>query len=1076
MILKAIGRSTTAVILVTLVALLGPGRLDAQVTSADIVGRVSDSSGGALPGTTATVTHEATGTVRTLVTNESGDFVANALPIGRYTVRIELEGFKAYQSTVTLSAGDRVRLDAVLEVGALTETVQVEGSAPALQTDSSAVQEVVTAKAVQDLPLNGRNYVNLVQMAAGANPGPPNGLSSGNRPDDRRQSSTVSVNGQSDVYNNYLIDGLDNNERQQGTQAIRPSIDAIAEVRVLTNLFTAELGRTAGAVVNVITKSGSNQFQGSAYEFFRDDKFDARDFFAIAKPDFRQNQFGGSFGGPIVRNRTFFFGDVEWLKATQGVARTVTVPTDANRAGVFATTITDPVTGQPFPGNTIPASRMSPIALRYLGLIPSPNLPGTAANYQTIRERTYDSFTTDVKVEHRFGDSDSVFVRYSYNPVDVFTPGALPVATVGGTEIEPGGVFGGFPGASEMAGHGFHMNYQRIMGSALLFEAKGGFSKIALNSYPLNYGKNLSDAFGVTGANIADIPFSSGLTPMNITGYVAIGDDIFLPIINTNRTYQYNAAVTYTRGAHNIKVGGALIRRHLERNANGFPRGLATFAPAPTGNAFASFLLGLPQVMQRENSVTPQKMRTWEIGGFIQDDWRATDWLTLNLGVRYDIFTPFTEINGNYANLDLETAKLVLGTNDPHVGVKQDNNNIAPRLGFSATVSPTMVIRGGFGITYFPADFQQATIQLPNQPYIYTYTPNPFTVTLAQGFPAPAASDPNNLRGTVNAKSFDIDTASLRQFNLIVQKDFWGNVISVGYVGSRGRNLIQVIPNYNVPVPSAAASPATRRPYIVPLPNVTTIRASFDTGTSEYNSLQTTFQRRLKSGLVLNANYTLAKMEDNVATLAGGTNPYGLIPTQVETYDWGRSELDIRHRVAFSANYELPFGKNSTGATRAFIHGWQVNMVGYWQSGLPFTVASSVTRINTTATSDRPNMLEDPTLSDPTIQRWFDTTAFAAQALGTAGDEPRNPLEGPAQRRLDVSVFKSFSIGARGSLQMRFEVFNVTNTANFSNPINTIAGYDASGVPLTANGFGRITSTAPNNVPRQMQFGIKYLF
>ena len=246
-----------------------------------------------------------------------------------------------------------------------------------------------------------------------------------------------------------------------------------------------------------------------------------------------------------------------------------------------------------------------------------------------------------------------------------------------------------------------------------------------------------------------------------------------------------------------------------------------------------------------------------------------------------------------------------------------------------------------------------------------------------------------------------------------MQKDFSGNVISVGYVGSRGRNLIQVIPDYNVPVPSAAASPATRRPYIVPLPNVTTIRASFDEGTSEYNSLQTTFQRRLRAGLVLNANYTLAKMEDNVATLAGGTNPYGLIPTEVSDYDWGRSELDIRHRIAFSANYELPFGANSTGLTRALLHGWQVNVLGYWQSGLPFTVASSVTRINTTATSDRPNMIKDPVLSDPTILAWFDTTAFAAQALGTAGDEKRNALEGPAQRRLDLSVFKSFQVGGR---------------------------------------------------------------
>ena len=341
---------------------------------------------------------------------------------------------------------------------------------------------------------------------------------------------------------------------------------------MLTNLFSAELGRTAGAVVNVIT-SRVDQFKGSVYEFFRDDKFDARDFFAITKPDFRQNQFGGSVGGPIVRNWTFFFGDVEWLKSTQGVARTVTVPTGPMRSGTFSQVIIDPTTGLPFPGNTIPANRMSPIALNYLQLIPFPNLPGSAANFQTIRERTYDSFTTDVKVEHRFGDSDSIFARYSYNPVDVFTPGALPLVTVGGTEIDPGGVLGGFPGPSEMAGNGFHLNYQRIMRSDLLLEAKAGFSQIELNSYPLNYGQNLSDQFGVIGANVPDIPFSSGLTPMNITGFVSVGDDIFLPIINTNRTYQYSAAVTNTRGAHNLKAGGAVVRRHLERTPTGIRAG-----------------------------------------------------------------------------------------------------------------------------------------------------------------------------------------------------------------------------------------------------------------------------------------------------------------------------------------------------------------------------------------------------------------------------------------------------------------------------------------------------------------------
>ena len=1060
--------------------LCGGGMAVAQVTTADVVGRVTDTSGGALPGTTVTVTAAATGAVRTVVTNETGDYLANALPIGRYAVKIELTGFKTYASNVTLSAGDRVRIDASLEVGSVAETIEVVATAAVLQTDSSTVQEVVTERAVQDLPLNGRNYVNLVQMAAGANAGPTNGLGSGNRPDDRRQTSTVSVNGQNDMYNNYMIDGLDNNERHQGTQSIRPSIDAIAEVRVMTNLFTAELGRTAGAAVNVITKSGSNQFRGSAYAFYRDDRFDARDFFALSKPDFRQNQFGGSFGGPIFRNKTFFFGDVEWLKNHQGRVATLTVPTAAQRAGNFSglgVTITDPTTGQPFPGNVIPASRFDAITQRYLQLIPLPNLPGTSFNYQSIFDRTYDSFTTDFKIDHRFGDQDSVWFRYSYNPVDVMVPGALPKVNYNGVEVDPGGSGGGFYGPSEMGGHGFQGNYQRILRSNLLLEVKGGYSKVDLNAYSLNYGKNLSNVFGVPGVNIDSLPFSSGLSPMNITGYTFVGDNTNLPILNTNNTTQFAGALSYSRGAHNFKAGLAYINRHLARNADDLPNGQATYNSAPTGNAFASFLLGLPQTMARGNSLAMQYMRIYELGTFLQDDWRATSWLTLNLGLRYDYYPTFSETNDNYTNVDLDAGKLIVAsvTGDSRIGLKQDKNNLAPRIGFSATVTPSLVIRGGFGITYFPADYQASTIQLRNSPYYYTYTPNPLTVTIAQGYPAPTQSDPNNPRGTIIGKDFDWDVASLKQFNVVVQKDIWGNSFSLGYVGSRGSNLVQTIANINVPEPSAAASPATRRPYLAKWPNVTTIRFSRSKGESEFDSLQASFQRRYKAGLVVNANYTLADNEDNVLLNAGSTNPYGLLPNQVSTYDWGPAELDIRHRFAVSANYELPFGKDATGVTAGFIKGWQINGVGYWQSGTPFTVTSNVPRINTTATSDRPNMIKDPKLGNPTIAQWFDTTAFAAQPLGTAGNEPRNALYGPPQRRIDLSLVKNLGIGT-GSLQFRVECYNFTNTANFEVPVSAIAGYDAAGVPLTTNGFGRITATAANNNPRQFQFGVKYLF
>src|SRR5262245_29412764 len=413
---------------------LGPVPARAQVTTADIVGRVTDASGGVLPGATITIENVATHDVRSAPSNETGDYLFNLLPIGSYTVKVELQGFNTQTARVTISAGDRQRVDAKLQIGAVAENVIVTAESPLLQTDTATVSSLVTGKAVQDLPVSGRNVQSLVQLVPGAFEGLPNSLASGTRPDDRRQTSAISINGALDNQNNQLIDGIDNNERAIGTVGVKPSIDAIAEVKVQTSMYTAEVGRTAGGVVNIITKSGSNDYHGSAFEFYRNDRFDAKSYFAsnLDKPVLRQHQYGGSLGGPVFKNRTFFFADYEGFNVTQGVTTVVTVPTAKMRAGDFSeqtAQIFDPLTTPrtAFAGNVIPTARLDPIALRYLALYPAPNGPGLANNYTGVRDRTQDARTADIRADQIFDANNRLFVRYSYNGVTTFTPPVFPI-------------------------------------------------------------------------------------------------------------------------------------------------------------------------------------------------------------------------------------------------------------------------------------------------------------------------------------------------------------------------------------------------------------------------------------------------------------------------------------------------------------------------------------------------------------------------------------------------------------------------------------------------------------------------
>jgi len=1051
--------------------LLLAGPVHAQITTADLVGRVTDTSGGVLPGATVTLTNEGTRDVRVATTGDGGDYVFNLLPIGSYTVAVTLQGFGSQSAKVVLSAGDRVRFDTKLQVGLVSETILVTAASPLLQTDTSTLSALVTEKAVQDLPVNGRNFVRLVQLAPGANEGLPNSLASGTRPDDRRQTSAISINGALDNQNNQLIDGMDNNERAIGTIGVKPSIDAIAQVKVQTSNYTAETGRTAGGVVNILTKSGTNSFRGSAFEFARNDRFDAKNFFAATKPVLSQHQFGGSIGGPLRTDRTFFFADYEGFHQQQGVTNVITVPTARMRNGDFgelAVAIYDPLAARaPFPNNQIPANRFDPIAMKYMALYPAPTSSGLANNYASITERTQDSSTTDVRIDHKFSDGMSMFGRYSYNNVDTFTPSACPPTADG---IEPGCGGGlAFPGPNITKAHGVQANVVRVHSDSLISEFKVGYLKADIQSLPLNYGSNLSQKFGIPGVNVDAV--TSGLALMTLTGFAALGDSTFIPLIQIDDTWQFNASVTKTFGAHNLKVGAAYIARQFVVFQSASPVGNFTFNPQLTdngagvgGNTIASFLLGYPSQVARSHSLIYPHYQTNEPSAFVQDDWRATDWLTLNLGVRYDVFTPYTERDGQISNFDVANARILLADQNgvsTSAGVSTDYSNIAPRVGFSATLPHAMVVRGGFGLAYFPGNYMSQSF-MKNQPFVSAYGPvlsagttggGAPTLRLADGLPLPVAPSYENPSGSIIGVAQDFKSTRVSQFNLTVEKEFAGNVVAAGYVGSRGDNVAFVVGDINL-APIGPGTVQPRRPYNSRLPGVSSIGMFESDFESFYNAMQLVFQRRHSKGLSFSTNYTLAHNE--------WTQPLPWDVSKVERFD---ADNDIRHRVTGTVNYELPFGHDLTGVAQQVLGGWQINAVATWQTGLPFNITNATARANTGG-GDRPNLVGDPELADPVYTRWFNTAAFAAQPINTIGDTVvgRNFLHGPSQRRLDLSLFKDFMLPRNARLQARIEAYNVTNAVNFSNP-NGALGNAA---------FGTITST--NGTPRQMQFALKLLF
>jgi hypothetical protein len=1141
--LSGFRRYLLAPAVIVVICLLASVSAIAQVTTADVVGTVTDSSGAVVPNTKVIITNTGTNDSRTGQSNSQGEFVFTLLKPGRYSVRVEATGFKAFVGTVTISAGDRARVDAQMQVGASGETVEVQATTPLLQTDSSTVGATVTQRDVEDLPLSSRNLISLVQLVPGANEAASiSGLSSGQRPDDRRQTSSFSVHGHDDILNNEMIDGTDNNERIIGTIGVKPSIDAIQEVSVLTDNYLPDTGRTPGAVVNIITKSGTNNFHGSLFEFFQNNAMNARNPFdptpnattpISPQSELRQNDFGGSFGGPIIKDRTFFFGAFEEFRQVAGVQNPIfsSVPTLAQeQAGPAAIVAANSPTAA-FP--------VDPIAAKLFTLFPAPNTgaPGaTSNNFLFDPNRTQFSTTIDARIDHRFNENNLLYGRYTLNNVTTNLPDNLPSVNVGGTVVNPGSGPFGFSGPAKDVAHNVQLNYTHIFSPSLILELKTAYTRIDNVSNSSNAGSNPASIFGFP-SNINFGPSASGLPLILLNDFQALGDSRFVPLQDLNNTFQYNGAINYIVGRHAFKAGASLVRRQAREVQSDNANGRYTFGlPEDTGNPsaeLASFLVGAFTGTARSNSIFAPDYRMWEPGFFAQDNWKIRPWLTLNYGFRYDVFTPLTEVHNHISNFDLSTGQvLVAGVNgvSDTAGIKTDYSNFSPRVGFAASLGHGMVLRGGVGLTYFPDNYT-SNAALKNPPFTSNFgfncasplavqletaaavptNPGPGQIltsqiqascanqalfpgaptTMAAGIPVPVAP---NVATTpqlgYEAVQLDLKSGSVDQFNLMFEKQFGQNVITIGYVGDVGHHLPIVLNNVNVPNPTGLTPAQIQAITTKPFPNVAGIGNYISEGSSTYHALQVSFQRRFSKGITIGSNYTWSHSIDDTTTLSfEGQEGFGnMNPFDIHGLETGNSDLDLRHRFIAYSTYELPFGKNFNGARKALLGGWQTNVLLVWNSGSPFTVTDNFTGASQNifnnaigaAGPDRPNQVASASISNPSVAEWFNRNAFVIPGQGVTGNTPRNSLFGPHFRHFDFSLFKNFPLKESLKLQLRAEFFNLTNTASYFVANNQNSDSTTNLVPQQGaapnSAFGQIVRTSPNYTPRAVQLALKLLF
>lgn len=1085
----------------------------AQVATAELSGTVIDASGAAVSNAKVAATNNGTNRVYETVSNPTGTFVIQLLPPGEYTITVEAQGFrKIVQRNVTLQINQQAGLDFTLQVGQVTEQVEVTAQAPLLESESSSLGTVVNEQFVNQLPLNGRNFIQMATLSPGVNGvgfASTGTIMSGTRPDDRRPGTEIFSNGNREGSNNFLYDGVDNNERLTLSIVLRPAVEAVREFKIQTNLYSADIGRSSGAVVDVITKSGTNSFHGSAFEFLRNSAMDARNFFSpkgTAFPSFRLNQFGFSLGGPVVipslyngKNKTFFFVDYEGYRRDAQQLLLGNIPTVLMRDGNFTETpaIYDPLTTRAqgtgfardaFPGNIIPANRFDPIALKMVRAYPTPTSTARFNNYLANLVQNQIWNQGDVRIDHSLTQKDTLFARYSIQNTETKVPSTFPAVQIAGiskaVNLADEASFAGT--AYQPAQHAV-ASWARVISPALVNEFRVGFNRYRLDYTADQYepGGGLANQLGIKNGNVT--PAEQNLPIFSPSSYIGIGQTRSLPIFRRENTIQYIDNLVYTVGKHTLKFGADFRRRQLTIYQTNQGNGRFNFSPAftdsrqgPGGDSMASFLLGYATLIAHDYTLNWPGQRGSEIGTYVADDWRATKKLTLNLGMRWDYYSPYSEVANRWANFNLTTGKIdIAGTNgvDKYAGIKPYYKNFGPRFGFAYQVLSATVIRGGLGIFYNPTGSEAGSQRLFRQlPFGSTVSISPGDINVggrvSDGFAPLVPVDyslANNPFGTVTAVDPNFRPSYAEQFNVTIEHEIKParTVVKVATVGNLGRHLYNTY-NANQAVPGATAL-NTRRPLYGIAPNLADANYFVTNGLSNYYAMQLSVEKRMSKGLSAMLGYTWSHAIDNVILEFGGGSA-GPSPQDPKNLAAERSNAinDIRHRLTLSYLWELPFGKgrammNRGGVADWVLGGWQTNGILVAQTGLPFTAALQTSTTNT-GTGSRPNAI-GPVSYPHTLQKWFDPTgAFASPAQYTFGNAGRNTLVGPGRWNWDMSLFKQFPIREQMRFELRAEAFNVFNHAQFNLPNATIGNAQV----------GQITSTVGN--PRQVQLGLRFQF
>jgi hypothetical protein len=1089
--------------LITSVALLLAltGYIHAQVSTADIVGTASDVSNAVVSGVKVTATNLGTGLPYTAVSNASGDFTIPQLPAGHYKIVAEMVGFKSWSiPDVDLAVGDRFRADARLEVGNAQQTVEVTGEAPAMQTDSATVATEVSQVQIEDLPTAGRNFIALANYVAGATNYSGGSFANGGN-DDRRRSGTVSANGRSGAENNFNIDGVDNNERFVNTLVVKPSEEGVAEMNVMVNSFSAELSRTSGAAVVVITKGGTNQYHGSAFEYLRNQLTDARQpnlAVGQAKPNYRQNNFGGSIGGPTPslrgknpnrKNQTFFFFDYEVFKNDQGAPLLATVPTSAMRTGNFAgqnqifdllSTSTNPATGvstrNPFQNNQIPMSEINPISLRLINMYPLPTSAAANNNFGRNGDTTQTDKNLDTRIDHRFSENNNFFVRYSYGRIFTQLPHIFPATADGFNPLGLPSIGGTGPaGYDNLSTHGLAIVDTVALSPTKVLVLRAGYSRYNNLGQEQGFGTTPAIQLGMVGVNVD--PLSSGFPDLGMTSFTGMGEGGYYPTININNVFTESGSFQWAKGSHIFKFGGEFTRRQDEDYQSMEPRVSYQFTPAftgnpnslsNTGNAMASFLLGYPATSVRNRYLILPGYRFVENNYYAQDDYRVNHWLTLNIGLRWDYFSPVSEAHDRISNFNFATDVLMIaGQNGVSntVGVRKDRKDFGPRFGFAAAVNTKTVVRGGYGMMYTPLMLGTPGA-FRNPPFNSAFTIANTNITqtnsISDPLPPLIATSAVNLNGPITSVSVNYKLPYVHEFNFTAERQLpFGMTLTSSFVGALGRRQSgsNQFEDLNGAAPGAA-NVQTRRILSAIYPNLANVNTVENYYTTHYLAWESTLSRRFAHGMSLNINHTWVHTEDN-------SQFYYIAPATPATRK-ANSNSDIRNRVATTFTYEVPFGKGLTAWYDAPLHNWKINAIGFFQTGLPFSITQTGTQTNSATgtnggTTNFPNATGINPFTNVPAGFYFNPAAFVAQPNVTWGNLTANPVHGPGTWNMDLSVHREFKVKEKVTLQFRAEAFDFTNSEHPANPIAV----------LGQAGFGTIITHTGS---RTMQFALKLLF